>query len=78
MPENIFLRHSAGVVRGSVCSQFRATARPRIDRDGADYTAYCGGWDVGRIHPTRRGGFEQHGRQVPLALVPPSENSICA
>ena len=25
-----------------------------IDKDRADYTVYCGGWDVGRIYETRR------------------------
>ena len=26
-----------------------------IDKDRADYTVYCGGWDVGRIYETRGG-----------------------
>src|SRR4249920_3020299 len=26
-----------------------------IDKDRADYTVYCGGWDVGRIYQTRGG-----------------------
>jgi hypothetical protein len=40
-----------------------------IDKDRADYTVYCGGWDVGRIYQTRGGpdslrwfwSFYQHG-----------------
>ena len=26
-----------------------------IDKDRADYTVYCGGWDVGRTYQTRGG-----------------------
>jgi hypothetical protein len=26
-----------------------------IDKDRADYTVYCGEWDVGRIYETRGG-----------------------
>jgi hypothetical protein len=35
-----------------------------IDKDRADYTVYCGGWDVGRIYQTRGGP-----RQSALVLV---------
>jgi hypothetical protein len=39
-----------------------------FDKDRADHTAYCGGWEVGRIYQTRRGGFEQHGGSFPWPL----------
>jgi hypothetical protein len=33
----------------------RAGLSSGIDQDRADYTVYCGGWDVGRNYETRGG-----------------------
>jgi len=51
-----------------------------IDKDRADYTVYCGGWNVGRIYETRGGPDSlrwfwslkqtERGQGVPLEAYP--------
>jgi hypothetical protein len=44
-----------------------------IDKDRADYTVYCGGWDVGRIYETRR---SQQSAQVLVAKRQRSNDAL--
>ena len=53
-------QRKAGVRRQTAVTAMPLKMRPTglgsgIDKDRADYTVYCGGWDVGRIYETRGG-----------------------